>query len=363
VNSHRQLLRRMAASFSVVLIAAACTSGATQAPTQPPSPTNTAASATEQPTPTPPPPRATVRVSLNWPVPEYTHTGITMAQARGYYEDENLDVQLEPLSGSTASVQAVGSGAAEIGFAGAGAIVAGLSQDVPIIVVANHLQNAPIGVLYRSGLTVNSFADLKGLSIATQATGEDAVALPAFLKDAGLDPETDVDIQVVDGAVKCTLLLAGTVDACTGFSTGQLVRAHEEDPDIGFIAFGNDHIKLIGHSVIVNTDWLKSNEDVVRRFLLATYRGYLEADSNLHELAQIYTTMYPENGIDLYEQSAIEAHKLMHSDRTDAHGWGWMEDQPWQDYQGLLFKSGTITKETPVSQIYTNAYLPANAPF
>jgi NitT/TauT family transport system substrate-binding protein len=270
--------------------------------------------------------RATVVVALNWPVPEYTHTGITMAEERGYYEEENLEVQLQPLDGSSSAVQAVGAGSANIAFAGAGAILAGLSQGAPLKVVANHLQSTPTGVLYRPDNEVSSFADLAGLSIATQATGEDTVNLYAFLRNAGLDPDSDVEIQVVDGDIKCTLMLTATVDACTGFSTGHLVRARAEQPDIQFLPFSTPELQPIGHSIVVNEDWLAENEDVLRRFLRATYRGYLEADSNLEELAEIYVAKYPEEGLDLYYESAVEAHKIMHSARTDEHGWGWMED-------------------------------------
>src|SRR5690606_4377505 len=117
------------------------------------------------------------------------------------------------------------------------------------------------------------------LTIATQATGEDTVNLYAFLRNAGLDPETDVEIPVVDGSIKCTLMLSATVDACTGFSTGHLVRAHAEDPSIEFLPFRTDELQPIGHSIIVNNDWLAENEDVVKRFLRATYQGYLEADA------------------------------------------------------------------------------------
>ena len=337
---------------------------ATQAPATQAPPTQ--APATSQPTQAPAtqaPEAVTVTVALNWPVPEYTHTGITMAEDRGYYEEENLEVVLQPLDGSSSAVQAVGAGAANIAFAGAGAILAGLAEDLPILVVANHLQSTPTGVLYRPEHDVESFADLAGLTIATQATGEDTVNLYAFLRNAGLDPDTDVEIQVVDGAIKCTLMLSGTVDACTGFNTGHLVRAHEENPDIEFLHFSTEELQPIGHSIVVNEAWLQDNEDVLRRFLRATYRGYLEADANLEELSEIYVEKYPEEGLDLYYESAVQAHQLMHSDRTEQFGWGYMEDKPWVDLQSLLFESGTISQETPVEEIYTNEYLPENAEF
>jgi NitT/TauT family transport system substrate-binding protein len=363
--SFRRLLTPTAALL--VLVLSACT-GPAASPTGSPTTPAPASVAPESPPPVEPSPTeaaepATVIVALNWPVPEYTHTGITMAEARGYYEEENIQVELQPLDGSSSAVQAVGAGSANIGFAGAGAILAGLAEDAPLRVVANHLQFTPTGVLYRPEHEVESFDDLAGLTIATQATGEDTVALFAFLRNAGLDPDTDVDIQVVDGAVKCTLMLAGTVDACTGFSTGHLVRAHAENPDIRFLPFRTEELQPIGHSIVVNESWLEGNEDVIRRFLRATYRGYREADANLQELAEIYIEKYPEEGLELYYESAVEAHELMRSPRTDEHGWGWMEDKPWADLQELLLDSETISSETPVSEIYTNEYLPEDAEF
>lgn len=350
--------------MTLALATLACAApAATQAPASQTPPSATASQPAATAAPATDAPAASVTVALNWPVPEYTHTGITMAEDRGYYTDENVTVELQPLDGSSAVVQAVGAGSANIGFAGAGAILAGLAEDAPILVVANHLQSTPTGVLYRPENEVNTFADLEGLSIATQATGEDTVNLYAFIRQAGLDPDTDVDIQVVDGAIKCTLMLSGTVDACTGFSTGHLVRAHAEDPTIKFLSFTSPDLQPIGHSIIVNTDWLAGNEDAVRRFLNATYLGYKEADANLEELAQIYVAKYPEEGLDLYYESSVQAHGIMHSARTDEHGWGWMEEKPWTDLQSLLLEAGTIENETPATEIFTNEYLPENAEF
>jgi len=363
VNLFRPSLKPAAIPLVAVLLVAACGgTGASPSASPATAPPTGGASSSADPA-TQAPEAATVTVALNWPVPEYTHTGITMAEDRGYYAEENLTVELQPLDGSSSAVQAVGAGSANIGFAGAGAILAAMSEDLPIKVVANHLQSTPTGILYRPENQVASFQDLRGLTIATQATGEDTVNLFAFLRNAGLDPDSDVEIQVVDGAIKCTLMLSGTVDACTGFSTGHLVRAQAEDPTIEFLPFQSDELQPIGHSIIVNEDWLGDNEDVIRRFLRATYRGYLEADSNLEELAQIYIDRYPEEGLELYLESAVEAHKIMHSARTDEHGWGYMEAKPWTDLQTLLLESETITNETPANEIYTNEYLPEDAAF
>ena len=348
----------------VMAIASACAApGATTGPT--PTSAATGAGATSpavSPTEAPP---ATIRIATNWITPQADHSGIVTAISLGYYEEENLTVEVQWLQGSAAAVQQAGAGSVDLGMAGSDAILAGLAEDLPLIVVANVMQRTPTGVVYPGGQSYSTFADFAGTKISTSQVGPEAPTLISRLQEAGLDPESDVELVYVDPQAKCTVMLTGDTDACTGFNTFQLLQVRQEDPDAGFLSFSTADRPLLGHSIFANTSYLEQNADVVRRFLRATARGYAEADNDFAKAADYVLEVNADSGDHEFLRMSIETMhtELLHSERTDEHGWGWMEDAPWQNLQSLLFSGEVITNETPVNEIYTNEYLSEDIDF
>lgn len=300
-------------------------------------------------------------VALNWTAPAGDWPGIWWAQAKGYYDDENLTVDVQFLQGSQLSVQAVGAGTADLGIADSGSGLTAMSQGLPIIAVANQARNTPTGIIWdKSKHTISSFADLQGLTISSATQSPEPALLSAQLVAAGLDPDSDVEFVFVDPQAKLTVMLAGQSDVSTGFSTFQLLQAQDEGVDAGFLSFSTPETPVLGHSTFANKDFLANNPDVVRRFLRATLRGYYEAlqDQNLDEVVEIVTETYPEVDADLL-RGAYEQYQVLNEDQqTDGHPWGWMMDASWQNLQAALLSAGLIESETPISEVYTNDYLP-----
>jgi NitT/TauT family transport system substrate-binding protein len=262
-------------------------------------------------------------------------------------------------------VQQVGAGGADMGMAGSDTILGGLAEDLPLLVVGNVMQKTPTGVVFPGDAEYTSFADFAGTRISTSQVGPEAPTLISRLQEAGLDPDSDVELVYVDPQAKCTVMLTGDTDACTGFNTFQLLQVRQEDPDAGFISFSTEDRPLLGHSIFANTSYLEQNADAVRRFLHATARGYAEVEKDYDKAVDYVLDVNPDSGEREFLHESIETMhtELLHSERTEEHGWGWMEDAPWENLQGLLVSGEVISSETPVNEIYTNVYLPVDVDF
>ena len=76
---------------------------------------------------------------LDW-VPNTNHTGLYVAQANGYFSDEDLEVKIvEP--GATGAESVVGSGAADFGVSFQENVTLGRVEGVPIVSVAAVFQH------------------------------------------------------------------------------------------------------------------------------------------------------------------------------------------------------------------------------
>ncbi|HZG72342.1 MAG TPA: ABC transporter substrate-binding protein, partial [Chondromyces sp.] len=84
-----------------------------------------------------------VSVVLDW-TPNTNHTGIYVAQERGYFEEEGLDVEIL-LPGEAGADQLVASGKAEFGVSYQEGITQARVQDIPLVSIAAVIQHNTSG--------------------------------------------------------------------------------------------------------------------------------------------------------------------------------------------------------------------------
>jgi NitT/TauT family transport system substrate-binding protein len=104
--------------------------------------------------------------------------GFFVAEAKGYFADEGLDVTLTTFRAAGAMISPLGSGDLDVG---AGSVTAGIfnanERDIPIRIVADKGRNAPEqsyqSILLRRELAdkVKTYADFKGLRVAVPTIG------------------------------------------------------------------------------------------------------------------------------------------------------------------------------------------------
>lgn len=160
-----RMFRRRLVAVAIGLVAAtvlAACGGAAAAPTRPPEAATAAV--------------ATTTIRLGY-VPVLIYSPLFVAQERGYFKAEGLDVQLTPIQGgSEAVVQlAAGNFDAAVGGVGAGVLNAA-AQGVKFTIVAPmHSEKPPIAtplvISAKRASEITSVADLKGKKVAINATG------------------------------------------------------------------------------------------------------------------------------------------------------------------------------------------------
>lgn len=309
-------------------------------------------------------PLTRITVAMNWITPSAGTSPYMTAREQGYYEEAGLDVNFTFLQGSNLAAQAVGTGNADLADVDANSILIGLSQDIPMTVIAAPFQNSPMGIVTLTENNINSLEDLAGKTVSTAAAGPDNAVLGALLDQLGIKDK--VKLSYVDPTAKCTLMVAGNSDACTGQNTGHIGQVEANGKDANFIPFSTDAQPIPGTSVVANNDFLKKYPDVARKFLEATYRGAQEADRDIEVTIDLMQRLRKEAGGSEADIAGIEsgvrnAHTLWRSPFTEEHGWGWIDPAGWDTLQNMLFDAGVIEKNVDVSGIFSNDYLPENA--
>lgn len=193
--------------------------------------------------------------------------------AEGFFAKQNIELKIELGKGSADTVGKVGAGAAQFGLADTLTGIVAINNGAPITYVASHWQRYVGGLCTLPNRpSINSFADVEGKKIGASAGDAYMVLLPELMRQAGADPK-GYEHVAMDPSATTAALLAGQVDAVSAGAVTKATRdqalAKQGEGPLQCFIFADHGVDLLGHGIIVNSDLLAKNADLVQRFVTA----------------------------------------------------------------------------------------------
>ncbi|SLN56463.1 ABC transporter substrate-binding protein [Roseisalinus antarcticus] len=300
-----------------------------------------------------------IRLRLAW-VTGGVDAPFFVAQEKGYFAEQGLDVDIVDGNGSTGTIQAVGAGDFEIGIAGIGALAQaqqGSGAD-SLIAVAGLVQKDPSSIIALEGSGITTPADLEGKRFGTDAGNFEDGMIRAFAEANDVDMEM-VDIIIINGGADRVALLNGDVDFINGWANpdGDKVAAMHpiEDP----ILFADYGVNILGSSVIVQKSYLEENPEVVEGFLAAIIQAKADVEADPEAARDMIMENRPDADPDAILEQIIVMQKYEHTAASEGMPFGTvMEEDITLTIDLLETYAGMEPGLTP-DDIYTGAYLPA----
>lgn len=279
-------LKSVAAVLTTVVLLAGCGQSSKPAETPAPAPAP-AQPAKEQPAaPAPKPKLEKTSMKLGVSVKDTGFLPVYVADAKGFFKEEGVNVELVNFSGGSAQAQAVAGGAVDF--------AAGAITEVIDGYVANKgwkafwaESNYPVYVWYGKP-EYNSIKDLKGKGkIAVSRLGSLTHQISAWVvKQAGLDPEKDVQyVQAGNPLDRVAALKAGQVDAIPATPPGTFILAQD---GYKILAQLKDYLPEFQYEVFYATDkTIKENPETLKAVIRAWTRATQYAKKNPKEATDI----------------------------------------------------------------------------
>lgn len=306
----------------------------------------------------------TIRVALDW-TPNTNHTGLFVAQQRGWFRDAGLDVQILPYN-STSPDTLVGSGAAEFGISFQNSFTFSKAAGADIVSVMAILQHWASEIAVRADRSdITSPRDLDGKTYGGFGDPGEVPKMAAVIKDAGGRGEFST---VVLGTSAYEALYGGQVDFTEPFVAWEGIEAQlRGEPlktfrytDYGFPdAYG---VVLIG-----NGTWLGANPQAATAFVQAVQRGYQLAADDPATAAKLLLDANPGA---FTQPELVDRSQRMLADgylKDPAGRVGTQTASQWAGYSGFLYDAGVLVdaagKPLPArpdfSSWFTDRYLGA----
>src|SRR6266487_6450744 len=112
-------------------------------------------------------PKDKVVLMLNWYL--YSeHAPFFLGKARGYYDQEGIDLDVQEGRGSGVTVQAVAANTATLGYADVPTMIKAASKGAPVTAVGVALQTSPMSVMGFADKNIRKPEDIKGKTVRSE---------------------------------------------------------------------------------------------------------------------------------------------------------------------------------------------------
>ena len=298
---------------------------------------------------------------LNWTL-YGEHAPFFVARDKGFYAAEGLDVEIQEGSGSTTVAQLVASSNSPVAYVDAATMMRGISNGMPIKAVGVTLQQSPMAFIYRADAArPTKLSEIKGSRIALTAGDASLTIFTAFMGKVGMKLEDVQMITVANPQGKEQAVLNKQADALLGYFMDQGPRMQlQTGVKMGWTRlYDLGGVSTLSSAMIANNNWLKDakNQDLLRRFLRASQRGWQYTFDNRAEAAEIFRKAAPAFTQEIALLEVDGTMSIIRTDRTKGKPIAWSDVGDWRDSQDLLAKYAKLNPQSDLNAYFTNEYL------
>ena len=301
-------------------------------------------------------PEPTTRVTfcLDY-TPNTNHTGIYVAKNKGYFDDENLDVEIiQPADGTAESI--IGTGDAQFGVSYQDYIAQSYDNgNTGFEAIAAVIQHNTSGIMSRKADGITRAREMENHVYATWDMAIEQATIKQVMESDGGDYSK---LQTVPYSVDDDVagLQANMYDCVWVYEGWAVQNAHVQNYDVNYFNFRDmDEVFDFYTPVLaVNTEYAEENPDTVKAFLRAVKKGYEYAVEHPDEAAKILCEEVPELDSDLV---AASAEFLAGEYTSDAESWGAIDSERWSRYFTWLNDNGLVENKLDVNAGYDISYL------
>jgi NitT/TauT family transport system substrate-binding protein len=306
-----------------------------------------------------------VTLQLKW-VTQAQFAGYYAALDQGYYDEQNLDVDIKVGGPDITPEQVVASGQAEFGIDWLPSLLATRDQGGDLVNIAQVFERSGMTEVTWKDSGITDVAGMKGKKVGVWCCGNEFELFAALTKN-NIDPKDKSDVTIVNQPFDMNLFLQKQVDAAAAMTYNELAQVLEQEnpetgqlytlEDLNVITMEDAGTAMLEDGIFTRGDWIadEKNQDIATRFLTASLKGWIFCRDNAEECLQIVLDAGPTLG---------EGHQRWQLNEINALIWpnegsfGVMNEEDFQRTADIAKQFGVIKKEAS-PDAYTTDYAEA----
>ena len=284
-----------------------------------------------------------ISLALDW-YPNSNHAGIYYGIDNGYFEENDINVDVYTPSDPASILQTVASGRDEFGISYQPDLLLARSEGIPVVAVHSIVKTPLNSIMTLGDSGIDNPSKLKNKTIGYPGIPLNIGILTSILEEQDL---TIDDVELVDvGFDLVPALLSERVDAIIGaFWSHESILIELEGREVNILKFEEWGIPKYHELVLVTSEeYFKNNEEIVEKFVDAFSRGYEKSIENNDESMEALIAAFPEVNIEL-ETQGIKLLSPLWQESFDSDGMdSWNKFGDWMKEKGLISESLDVEK-------------------
>ncbi|WP_340537838.1 ABC transporter substrate-binding protein [Nocardioides sp. GXZ039] len=227
---------------------------------------------------------------------------VYQAISKGYFADEDLEVELTPAANGATTINALVSGSTDLALVSYPSLITAYASDLPVTIAAPGIagvEDYQAGLYVLAGSDVKSPEDMIGKRFATPSLGSVGdIWFRGVLLEEGLDYD-GVEFVEIPQANMASALEAGDVDGI--FQTEPTLSATRAALDVRPIDFQEGPQGLFATS----QKFLDENPEVIEGFRAAMARAVEDIDADPHGVAEAMMPEYTEMDVAIAKKMGL----------------------------------------------------------
>lgn len=292
-----------------------------------------------------------VRLGIGY-VPDVQFAPLYVAQNKGYYADEGLEVEIE-YGFENDFVALAAQGDREFAIASGDQVILARSQELPVTYVLKWYQRYPVALVMPTSAGITEPQDLAGKTVGLPGFfGASFIGWKALAHAAGID-ESNVSVKEI-GFTQTAAIQQGLVDAAMVYIANEPNQLRSQGIEVDVIEV-SDYIDLVSNGLVVGETLIAENPDLVRRMVRATLRGLADTIANPEEAFAIVRQVIPE----ITDEAAPTQRKVLEDSMElwKSDQLGVSSPQAWQESVDFMVETGLLEQAIEVDKLYTNQFV------
>lgn len=230
-------------------------------------------------------------LQLKW-VTQAQFAGYYVAKDKGFYKEENLDVEIKPGGPDIAPVQVLAGGGADVVLDWMPSALASREKGVALVNIAQPFKTSGMMLTCRKDSGISSPADFKGKTLGVWFFGNEYPFL-SWMSQLGIATDgSEGGVKVLKQGFNVDPILqkqADCVSTMTYNEYWQIIDAGLSADDLVVFKYEDQGVATLEDGIYVLEDKLKDPafEDKMVRFVRASMKGWKFAEANPDEAADI----------------------------------------------------------------------------
>jgi len=293
-----------------------------------------------------------VKLALDW-YPNANHLGLYIALDEGYFEDQNLEVEIYTPSDPSTVLQTVAAGSDDFGMNYQPDVLIARDEGVPVVSVLGMVQHPLNSMMTLKSSGIYSPDDLKGKKVGYPGIPWNEDALATMLQTSGISIS---DVEVVNvGWELGSSLISNTVDAIVGaYYSHESILLENEGYPVNVIRMEDwgvpDYYELV---LVTSEDYLEKNPKIVERFTTAVIKGYTKAINDPQSGVDTLIKYVPEIDEGIDRPGADLLKNLWMDEDGD---FGTQKQEKWENFSKWMYQNQITDNLVDYSTSFTDEY-------